>query len=79
MMQLNCLPLRNISVANRVLNQHILHSASGCRLAFFLSVHSFFPGANEQPVENIEKNCYNNKTQGCHSETSSSVMAHEVL
>ena len=55
MMQLNCLPLRDKGVANRVLNQDILYCLSrGCSSLLF-AMNSLLTGADEQPVEDIKE------------------------
>jgi len=77
MMQLNCLPLWDKGVADRILNQDILNCPS-CGGPLLFAMNSLLTRPGEQPVENIKQENDNKKTQRGHSDTSLFSIAQEV-
>jgi hypothetical protein len=53
MMQLNCLPLRNKSVTDRILDQDILYRLIRRSCTPLSTMEPLLAGANEQSVEDI--------------------------
>ena len=70
MMQLNCLPLRDKSVTDRILNQDILYRTSRGGGTLFPAMAHLPAGTDEQPVEDIKKATDNEKAQRSHPDTS---------